>query len=90
VNIGLIGIAILAILASGFWRPGIGFDLLGTRIELQNLIRELIMVFVGLASLCVTNPELRAANGFRMGADQGSGLSLRRHFHLHYSGDGDA
>jgi Na+/H+ antiporter NhaD/arsenite permease-like protein len=25
VNIGLIGIAILAIVASGFWRPGIGF-----------------------------------------------------------------
>jgi Na+/H+ antiporter NhaD/arsenite permease-like protein len=63
-NIGLIGIAILAIVASGFWRPGIGFELLGTRIELQNLIRELIMVFVGLASLRVTNPGLRAANGF--------------------------
>jgi Na+/H+ antiporter NhaD/arsenite permease-like protein len=64
VNFGLIGIAILAIVASGFWRPGIGFDLLGTRIELQNLIRELIMVVVGLASLRVTNPGLRAANGF--------------------------
>jgi Na+/H+ antiporter NhaD/arsenite permease-like protein len=64
VNIGLIGIAILAVAASGFWRPGIGFDLLGTRIELQNLIRELIMVFVGLASLRITNPGLRAANGF--------------------------
>jgi Na+/H+ antiporter NhaD/arsenite permease-like protein len=63
-NFGLIGIAILAIVASGFWRPGIGFDLLGARIELQNLIRELIMVFVGLASLRVTNPQLRAANGF--------------------------
>ena len=63
-NIGLVGIAILAIVASGFWRPGIGFDLLGTRIELQNLVRELIMVFVGLASLRVTNPRLRAANGF--------------------------
>jgi Na+/H+ antiporter NhaD/arsenite permease-like protein len=64
VNIGLIGIAILAIVASGIWRPGIGFDLLGTRIELQNLIRELILIFVGLASLRVTNPGLRAANGF--------------------------
>jgi Na+/H+ antiporter NhaD/arsenite permease-like protein len=64
VNIGLIGIAILAIVASGVWRPGIGFEVLGTRIELQNLIRELIMVFVGLASLRVTNPGLRAANGF--------------------------
>ncbi|MGH6796369.1 MAG: sodium:proton antiporter, partial [Methylocella sp.] len=36
-NIGLIGLAILAIAASGVWRPGIGFEVLGTRIELQNL-----------------------------------------------------
>jgi len=77
VNIGLIGIAILAIVASGFWRPGIGFDLLGTRIELQNLIRELIMVFVGLASLRVTNPGASRGKRLRMGANQGSGLSLR-------------
>jgi len=60
----MMGIAVLAIIASGLWRPGIGFDLLGTRIELQNLIRELIMVFVVSASLRVTNPGLRAANGF--------------------------
>ena len=58
------GIAVLGIVASGLWRPGIGFEVLGTRIELQNLIRELIMVFVGLASLRVTNPTLRTANGF--------------------------
>jgi Na+/H+ antiporter NhaD/arsenite permease-like protein len=63
-NIGLIGVAILAIVASGVWRPGIGFDALGTRIELQNLIRESIMVLVGLASLYLTRPHLRAANGF--------------------------
>jgi Na+/H+ antiporter NhaD/arsenite permease-like protein len=63
-NILLIGIAILAIAVSGFWRPGLGFEVLGTRIELQNLIRELIMVFVGLASLRLTNPGVRAANGF--------------------------
>jgi Na+/H+ antiporter NhaD/arsenite permease-like protein len=38
--------------------------ILALGIELQNLIRELIMVFVGLASLRVTDPRLRAANGF--------------------------
>ncbi|MGH6794749.1 MAG: sodium:proton antiporter, partial [Methylocella sp.] len=64
VNILLIGIAILTIAASGFWRPGVGFEVFGTRIELQNLIREIIMIFVGLASLRLTNPGLRAANGF--------------------------
>jgi tetratricopeptide (TPR) repeat protein len=37
-NVALIGGAIFAIVASGFWRPGIGLDILGTRIELQNLV----------------------------------------------------
>jgi len=64
VNVALIGIAVLAIVGSGFWRPGIGFELLGTRIELQNMARELTMVLVGLASLRLTSPRLRAENGF--------------------------
>jgi Na+/H+ antiporter NhaD/arsenite permease-like protein len=64
VNAGLIGIAVLAIATSGVWHPGIGFDMLGTRIELQNLIRELIMVLIAFASLRLTSPVLRAANGF--------------------------
>jgi Putative citrate transport len=64
VNVALIGIVVLAIVASGVWHPGIGFDLLGTRIELQNLVRELVMVLVALASLRLTNPSLHAANGF--------------------------
>jgi Na+/H+ antiporter NhaD/arsenite permease-like protein len=64
VNAGLIGIAVLAIAASGVWHPGIGFDVFGTKIELQNLIRELVMVLIGFASLRLTSPSLRAANGF--------------------------
>jgi Na+/H+ antiporter NhaD/arsenite permease-like protein len=64
VNVALIGIAVFAIIGSGSWHPGIGFEVLGTRIELQNLLRELVMVFVGLASLRLTKPGLRAVNGF--------------------------
>jgi Na+/H+ antiporter NhaD/arsenite permease-like protein len=63
-NIALIGVAVFAIVLSSFWRPGIGFEILGTRIELQNLLRESVMILVGLASLWVTKPGLRAANGF--------------------------
>lgn len=63
-NIALIGIAILAIVVSGIWRPGFGFEVLGTRVELQNLLREGLMVLVGLASLALTDPRLRATNGF--------------------------
>jgi len=64
VNLVLIGVAISAIVASGVWRPNIGFDLLGTRIELQNLLRETVMIGVGLASLALTNSRRRAENGF--------------------------
>jgi Na+/H+ antiporter NhaD/arsenite permease-like protein/Tfp pilus assembly protein PilF len=63
-NIALIGAAVGAIIVSGLWRPGIGFEVLGTRIELQNLARELAMVLTGLASLWLTHPALRAANDF--------------------------
>jgi Na+/H+ antiporter NhaD/arsenite permease-like protein len=64
VNIALIGVAIVAIVTSGVWRPGVGFDLLGTRIELQNLVREAVMIGVGLASLALTSASRRSANGF--------------------------
>ncbi len=64
VNIGLIAVAIAAIVASGIWRPGVGFDLLGARIELQNAAREAVMIAVGLASLALTRARARAENGF--------------------------
>lgn len=64
VNIALILVAVGAILTSGLWRPGIGIGILGTRLELQNLVRELAMVAAGLASLWLTQPAIREANGF--------------------------
>ncbi len=63
-NLALIGFAVSATAASGFWRPGIALEVLGTRIELQNLVREFAMIFVGCASLLVTKPGLRLATGF--------------------------
>ncbi len=64
VNLGLIGIAILAIVTSGLWRPGIGFELFGTEVELQEVVREMVMVGVGLASLALTHESNRTGNGF--------------------------
>jgi Na+/H+ antiporter NhaD/arsenite permease-like protein len=64
INIALIGVAIAAIVASGIWRPGLGFDFFGARIELQNAVREAVMIGVGLASLALTSPRTRAENSF--------------------------
>ena len=64
VNVALIGLAIGAIVMSGLWKPGVGVTVLGTRIELQNGLRELVMIGVGLASLALTKKADRMANGF--------------------------
>jgi Na+/H+ antiporter NhaD/arsenite permease-like protein len=64
-NIGLIILAVGAIITSAVWHPGIGFDFVGARIELQALVRDVAMLVIGLVSLAVTSNELRRENGFR-------------------------
>jgi Na+/H+ antiporter NhaD/arsenite permease-like protein len=64
VNLGLIAVAVGAIVMSGAWKPGIAFEVFGTPLELQNLLREAIMVAVGLASLALSSQKDREDNGF--------------------------
>ena len=64
INLALIGIAIAAIIMSGIWKPGVNVSVLGTKLELQNVMREVTMIVVGLASVWLTKREAREANGF--------------------------
>ncbi len=64
VNLALIAVAVTAIVLSGAWKPGVSFELLGTKLELQNLLREAVMIAVGLASLALTARAERERNGF--------------------------
>jgi Na+/H+ antiporter NhaD/arsenite permease-like protein len=64
VNLVLFGVIMAAILASAAWKPGIVFDLYGTRLELQNMVRDTALVLVAILSLLLTRDEHRAANGF--------------------------
>jgi Na+/H+ antiporter NhaD/arsenite permease-like protein len=67
VNLALIGVVIAAILMSAAWKPGIGVTLFGTRLELQNLLREAVMIGVTIASLKLTVAQERKENGFEWG-----------------------
>jgi Na+/H+ antiporter NhaD/arsenite permease-like protein len=67
VNLILLGVIIAAILMSGSWKPGISFTVLGTPVELQNLLRDAILVIVTFASLALTKSEHRKANDFKWG-----------------------
>lgn len=63
-NIPLLGGVIGAILLSAAWKPGVAFSIQGVEVELQNLVRDAIIVVLALVSLVVTRKEYRAANGF--------------------------
>ncbi len=64
INIPLIAIAIAAVVASGLWHPGLALNWMGTRIEAQNIMRDSVMIGVGLASFALTGTAERKANRF--------------------------
>ena len=67
VNLPLLGGVIAAILMSGIWKPGIEFTIQGVHLELQNLLRDAIILVLALVSLVVSSKEFREANGFNWG-----------------------
>lgn len=64
INFLLLGVIIAAILGSASWQSGIVCDIYGAKIELQNMLRDGVLILVALASLWLTPEEHRAANGF--------------------------
>lgn len=69
-NLALIGVVIIAILASAYWRPGVVFQVGGVGMELQNVLRDIVFVGAAAASLALTPPDDRTANGFSWGPIQ--------------------
>nr|WP_040581490.1 sodium:proton antiporter [Methyloferula stellata] len=64
INILLLAVAIAAIIISGLWHPGLTLTWMGTKIEAQNILRDGVMIAVGLASLALTGEADRKANRF--------------------------
>ncbi len=64
INFLLIVGIVAAILGSALWRPGVRFDVYGTPLELQNLVRDALLMLLAVLSLVLTPNEHREANGF--------------------------
>ena len=64
INFLLIAAIIVAILVSAMWQPDISFDILGTKVELQNIVRDGALIAIAIASLVLTPGEHRESNGF--------------------------
>lgn len=52
------------VLMSGTWKPGIAYDVAGTPVELQALLRDAGLIAVTFVSLAITSKAVREANQF--------------------------
>lgn len=64
INILLLGGVIGAVLLSGSWKPGIEFSIYHTPVELQNIVRDVLLLAIAGLSWVVTSRASREANGF--------------------------
>jgi len=68
INVLLFGpLILLSVLMSGVWKPGVSFDVLGTPVELQNLVRDLLLVAITWGSMRFTARAIRTANHYEWG-----------------------
>ena len=67
VNIILLAVIVGAVLASGTWKPGIHFTVFHVTLELQNIMRDLVLVAICFLSLKLTSRASRIDNGFSWG-----------------------
>jgi Na+/H+ antiporter NhaD/arsenite permease-like protein len=59
VNLLLLLCVVFAVLMSGMWNPGVIFHVYGIELELQNLVRDALMIAIAIASLKLTQKECR-------------------------------
>jgi Na+/H+ antiporter NhaD/arsenite permease-like protein len=64
INFVLVLLIVSSILASAAWQPGIVFDVYGTKVQLQNLVRDVSLIAIVMLSLLLTPDTHREANDF--------------------------
>ena len=70
INFLFLGAIVGLVLMSGFWKSGVTFSILGTDVELQNLVRDMLLIAVTIASLALTPRTARKGNEFSWGPMQ--------------------
>ena len=59
----LIGV-VFGVLLSGFWKPYITFEIYHVHLELQNIVRDLLLLLLAYASWTLTSKQIRQANEY--------------------------
>jgi Na+/H+ antiporter NhaD/arsenite permease-like protein len=66
-NVGLLGAIVAAVLMSGLWKPGIKVTVNHIDLELQNVVRDVLLLAIAGMSWKITRAEIREGNGFAWG-----------------------
>lgn len=69
-NFWLLGVIVLLVLVSGFWKSPVSFHLAGTEVGLPGLVRDIGLVVVILLSIRITPASVHADNQFAWGPMQ--------------------
>ena len=64
INFLLLAGVIATILIASQWKPGVAFDIYGTKVQPQELIRDGTLLAIAILSLALTPNEHRETNGF--------------------------
>jgi Na+/H+ antiporter NhaD/arsenite permease-like protein len=64
VNLTLLSLIISASVLSALWKPGVSFNVYGTALDLQDIVRDTALAAITVASLVLTLDEHRERNGF--------------------------
>ena len=63
-NLALLAGVVATVLMSGVWHPDIHINILGTRLELEEILRDIVLVALALVSLRITRRTIHEANSF--------------------------
>ena len=63
-NLLLLAGVVGGVLLSGFWKPGISFSIYYVDIELQNIVRDILLLGLTYASWVLTSQSIRKANEY--------------------------
>ncbi|MDP3429135.1 MAG: sodium:proton antiporter, partial [Desulfomicrobium sp.] len=63
-NLLLLAGVVGGVLMSGMWKPGVEITVFEVHIELQNILRDVLLLGLAFVSLKITAPEIRRRNEF--------------------------
>jgi Na+/H+ antiporter NhaD/arsenite permease-like protein len=66
-NVWLLVAIVGCVLMSGIWKPGIAINVFGTPLELQNAVRDVLLLVITFASWRLTARSVREGNAYSWG-----------------------